>query len=199
MMRTTAAARARFVLVAAASTATLAVAASACGSDSAAESSSGSADPNRSRNAANELVGEWVAQNRCADLVRALREAGLDAYIGRMVTGQYRDETPRRIAKDKHPCRGATSFEHSHAFKSDGGFASYDDTGQQVDHGTYQTSGDRLTVSRPPFDVTVRYRIAGDQATIELDAPPNCQTKHCRDELALGIGTFFPRTYERVK
>jgi hypothetical protein len=33
----------------------------------------------RSRTAANELVGKWVARNRCGDLVRALREAGLDA------------------------------------------------------------------------------------------------------------------------
>jgi hypothetical protein len=195
----TSAARVRSVLVAAASAATLALAASGCGSDSAAESSSNSAGPNGSRNAANGLIGEWVAENRCEDLVRALREAGLDAYIGRMLTGQYRDETPRQIAKDRNPCRGATSFEHSHAFERNGGFASYDDTGQQVDQGVYETSGGTLTLSRPPFDVTVRYRITGDEATFELVTPPNCKTKHCRDSAALGIGTFFPRTYTRVK
>jgi hypothetical protein len=116
-----------------------------------------------------------------------------------MLTGQYRDETPRQIAEDRKPCRGATSFEHSHAFERDGGFASYDDTGQQVDQGVYETSGDTLTLTRPPFDVTVRYRITGDEGTFELVTPPNCKTKHCRDSVALGIGTFFPRTYTRVK
>jgi hypothetical protein len=195
---TTPAARVRSLLVAAAAITTLALAASGCGSESATESSPNSGDPNGSRNAANGLIGEWVAENRCEDLVRALREAGLDAYIGRMLTGQYRDETPRQIARDRNPCRGATSFEHSHAFERDGGFASYDDTGQQVDQGVYETSGDTLTLTRPPFDVTVQYRITGDEATFELQTPPDCRTKHCRDSVALGVGTFFPRTYKRV-
>jgi hypothetical protein len=84
-------------------------------------------------------------------------------------------------------------------FERDGGSASYDHTGQQVDQGVYETSGDTLTLTRPPFDVTVRYRIAGDEGTFELKTPPNCETKRCRDRMALGIGTFFPRAYERVR
>ena len=56
----------------------LALAAGGCGSDSPADSYSNSADDNGSEKATNGLIGEWVAENRCEDLVRALREAGLD-------------------------------------------------------------------------------------------------------------------------
>jgi hypothetical protein len=113
----TSAARVRSLLVATASTATLAPAASGCGSESAAQSFPNSGDPNGSRNAANGLVGEWVAVNRCEDLVRALREAGLDAYIGRMLTGPVPGQNAAADREDSSPCRGATSFEHSRAFE----------------------------------------------------------------------------------
>jgi hypothetical protein len=165
----------------------------------------GSADPGdtssagrqATRAAAGGLVGKWVAVNRCEELVAALRSAGLEAYTGRMLTGQYRPEPPRQITRDRNRCRGARSFEHSHGFETDGAFASFDESGAQVDEGTYRTSGDRLIVSRPPFDVTVRYRVSGDTATFDLKVPPDCETKRCRDTVALAIGTFFPRTYRR--
>jgi hypothetical protein len=172
-----------------------AVAVGGCDSDDTEDRSS--AEAQTRTEAAGGLVGKWVAENRCEELVAALRTAGLEAYIGEMLTGQYRDAPPTQIAQDRRPCRGARSFEHSHGFEADGDFASYDESGRQVDEGSYRTSGDKLTVSRPPFDVTVRYRISGDTATFDLETPPNCETKRCRDTLALAIGTFFPRTYGR--
>jgi hypothetical protein len=172
-----------------------AVSAIACGSDDTADQPS--AGRQTTAEASGRLVGKWVAVNRCEELVAALRSAGLEAYVGQMLTGQYRPEPPGQIARDRNPCRGARSFEHSHGFESDGGFASFDESGAQVDEGTYRTSGDMLTVSRPPFDVTVRYRVSEDTATFDLKAPTDCETKRCRDTVALAIGTFFPRTYWR--
>jgi hypothetical protein len=166
-----------------------------CGSDD--EPAVPSAKPEATKDGSGGLVGRWRTENRCEELVDALRSAGLEAYIGQMLTGQYRDQPARMIARDSNPCRGARSFEHSHGFDGDGGFSSYDASGEQVDEGTYRISGDELTVSRPPFDVTVRYRVAGDTATFDLLIPKRCAAKRCRDEAALGIGTFFPRTYTR--
>jgi hypothetical protein len=37
-----------------------------------------------------------------------------------------------------------------------------------------------------------------DTATFDL-VVPECEDKQCRLSTALGISTFFPRTYERVK
>jgi hypothetical protein len=172
-----------------------AVGVSGCGFDDTDDTSS--AEPQNATEEVGGLVGKWVAVNRCEELVAALRSAGLEAYTGRMLTGQYRDEPPEQITRDRRPCRGARSFEHSHGFEADGDFASYDESGAQVDEGTYRTSGDELTVTRPPFDVTVRYRVSGDTATFDLKVPPDCETKRCRDTVALAIGTFFPRTYRR--
>jgi hypothetical protein len=169
--------------------------ATGCGSDDTENLSS--AKHHATTAAVGGLVGTWVAVNRCEELVAALRSAGLEAYTGQMLTGQYRPDPPRQITRDRDPCRAARSFEHSHGFEPDGAFASYDASGTQVDEGTYRTSGDRLIVSRPPFDVTVRYRVSGDTASFDLVIPPSCETKLCRDTLALAIGTFFPRTYRR--
>lgn len=91
-----------------------------------------------------DLVGTWATTNRCRPLVAALRKAGLEEYIGQMLTGQYRDEPAKQIAADSRPCRGARSFEHSHRFEPNGKFASLDEGGNHVDEGTYTVRGDLL-------------------------------------------------------
>ena len=97
------------------------------------------------------------------------------------------------------PCKGAKPVEHSHTFSEGGDFNSYDESGQEVDFGTYEITGeDTFTLSRPPFESEVRYQVEGDTAEFEL-VVPSCQDKQCRTGAALGIATFFPRTYERVK
>lgn len=145
------------------------------------------------------LVGRWSTQNRCRQLVKALDKAGLERFTGEMLTGQYRDESAKVIARDRRPCQGARSFKHDHSFDENGAFASFDEHGQRVDEGTYQVKGDTLIVSRPPIDVRVRFQIRGRTASFEPLIPEECDTKPCRDAALLNIGTFFPRTYTRVE
>jgi len=97
------------------------------------------------------------------------------------------------------PCKGAKPLEHSHTFSETGDFNSYDENGQEVDYGTYElTDEDTFTLSRPPFESEVAFKVDGDTAEFEL-VVPDCQDKECKFGAALGIATFFPQTYERVK
>jgi hypothetical protein len=69
----------------------------------------------------------------------------------------------------------------------------------QVDEGTYTILDHRtLLLSRPPLEIEVRYRIDDDMATFDLLIPPACESHQCLQAAALGIGTFFPRTYRRT-
>ena len=130
--------------------------------------------------------------------MRALGSARLDRFVGQMLTGQYRDASAGDIDRDRDPCRGARAFKHDHSFTETGEFASYDDTGQQVDEGTYTVKGNELTVSRPPIDVTVGFSVSGDTASFDAIIPDTCETRRCRDAALLSIGTFFPPSYQRV-
>jgi hypothetical protein len=125
-----------------------------------------------------------------------LAEAGLEDFTAEMARGA--GLVPPGKPDPLEPCKGAKPAEHSHTFES-GEFHSYDETGEEVDFGTYQvTSQDTFTLSRPPFESEVRYQVEGDTATFDL-VVPKCDTTKCRFGAALGIATFFPRTYERVK
>jgi len=145
---------------------------------------------------ADALVGEWVATNKCDELVAALNDAGLQEFATKMAKGAFpRPGKP----SPSNPCEGAKPEPHSHAFSESGVFNSYDDNGQEVDFGTYEITGeDTFTLSRPPFESEVEFRVDGDTAEFAL-VVPDCQDKQCRAAAALGVATFFPGTYERVK
>jgi hypothetical protein len=177
--------------------------AAGCGDDdSADDESNGTAEATVAGQATTEqadpLVGEWVTENACDEFVAALEDAGLEEFAAEMAPGVAK--LPAGKVDQADPCAGAEPVDHSHSFSEDGAFASFDDKGRQVDEGTYALGGDgRLTVSRPPDEVTVDYRVRGDEATFDVVVPENCDSKQCRFETALGIATFFPRTYERVR
>jgi hypothetical protein len=142
------------------------------------------------------LVGEWVTENECDEFVAALADAGLEEFAAEMAPGVA--ELPPGRVDPADPCKGAKPVEHSHSFSESRDFASFDDKGQQVDEGTYETAGNELTVLRPPDEVTVSYRVRGNEATFDVVVPKNCESKQCSFATALGIATFFPRTYQRV-
>ena len=102
---------------------------------------------------------------------------------------------------DARPCRGATEVEHSHIFTEDGRFGSYDQNGEQVDHGDY-TILDDTTLTFPTHakelggDITVRYRVQEDPLDLEVVPPDPC-TGGCRLSTAWAISAFYPGAFER--
>jgi hypothetical protein len=177
-----------------------AIVATGCGSDDPAgeTTASSTTSPVESADAsADALVGEWVTDNDCQALADALAEAGLEEFTVDMAKGG--GLLPPGKPDPSDPCKGAEPVEHSHTFSANGDFNSYDESGKEVDFGTYELAGDdAFTLSRPPFEAEVRYSVDGDTATFDA-VLPKCDTQKCRFGAALAVATFFPRTYERVK
>jgi hypothetical protein len=166
-----------------------------CGSDdsSSESTSSDGSTAADTAGAVDPLVGEWGTENVCGDQLRAFEQAGLQDYIDEWIGGA---EYPGQSPTPGDPCRGAKPVEHSHRFGADGGFASFDDVGQQVDDGSYAPVDDHtLTLGKPP--ITVRYAIEGDNATFDV-VVPECKSKACEESAAYVVSVFFPREYERV-
>jgi hypothetical protein len=150
--------------------------------------------------ALSRLVGEWRRVNSCEAFVRAFAEAGLEDLAPEwLVGGGYFQR--RRDIDDARPCRGATEVEHSHFFTEDGRFGSYDQNGDEVDHGDY-TILDDTTLTFPTHakefsgDITVRYRVQEDTLDFEVVAPDPC-TGGCRLSTAWAISAFYPGAFER--
>lgn len=177
-----------------------AIVATGCGSDDPDDETTASSttSPVASADAsADALVGEWVADNDCQALADALAEPGLEEFTVDMAKGG--GLLPPGKPDPSDPCKGAEPVEHSHTFSAKGDFNSYDESGKEVDFGTYELTGDdAFTLSRPPFESDVRYSVDGDTATFDV-VLPKCDTQKCRFGAALAVATFFPRTYERVK
>ena len=146
------------------------------------------------------LVGEWRRVNSCEAFLRAFADAGLEDLAAEwLVGGGYFQR--RRDIDEGRPCHGATEVEHSHFFTADGRFGSYDQHGDEVDHGDY-TSLDDTTLTFPTHakefsgDITVRYRVQEDTLDVEVVAPDPC-TGGCRPATAWAISAFYPGTFER--
>lgn len=107
----------------------------------------------------------------------------------------------RRDIDDARPCHGASEVEHSHFFTADGRFGSYDENGEEVDHGHY-TIVDATTLKFPTHAkelggaVTVRYRVQGDTLAFEVVAPDPC-TGGCRMATAWALSAFYPGAFDR--
>lgn len=125
------------------------------------------------------LVGEWRRETRCEEIVAALAEAGLDAwvleYAAAFVPGASGGDD---LADPTRPCDGAAPLHHSHFFTADGRFGSRDQDGRQVDDGTYRIVDERTFVVSKEFpDVTFHFEVAGDSITFEPVVPscsPDC-------------------------
>jgi hypothetical protein len=145
---------------------------------------------------ADALVGKWVATNDCDELIAALNRAGFQEFAAKAAHGVF--HSPGK-PDPSDPCKGAKPVEHSHSFSESGGFNSYNEHGREVDSGIYEITGKHtFTLSRPPFESEVKFQVEGDTAEFEL-VVPDCQDKQCQTGALLGIATFFPGTYERVK
>jgi hypothetical protein len=90
----------------------------------------------------------------------------------------------------KHPCADALPpTTHSHTFWADGRFNSYDQTGRQVDDGTWTATTDTLTIG----DWSWRYRIDGNRLALDPIVPrTSCTTPDCRFGLGWIFSVAFP-------
>ena len=156
-----------------------------CGSSNDATSpadSTSSAEPAPSAVNRNELVGEWKRETTCAELVQAIRDAGLGKFAADAAAGNGfvpGVESADQLADPKQPCKGAIPREHSHFFTEDGAFGSRDWNGEEVDDGTYRVDGATLVISKEFPDVTFRHRIEGDTITFDPEIPEQCSTFRC--------------------
>jgi hypothetical protein len=107
----------------------------------AAENPSSSSDPKPV-----SIVGEWQRVITCADLVRALEQAGFEEKAPGAAAAFIGLATEEDLADPSHPCKGAVPRRHSHFFTSDGQFGSRDENGNQVDEGTYDIIDDNTLV-----------------------------------------------------
>ena len=124
--------------------------------------------------AASPLVGEWERETRCAELVPALQDAGLDMWV---VDFAAAFSPSGEVADPEDPCADTIPIRHSHFFTEDGLFGSRDEHGNQVDDGTYRVEGDTIVISKEFPDVTFRFEINGDELTLDPvipDCRPEC-------------------------
>jgi hypothetical protein len=146
------------------------------------------------------LVGTWERETRCQELVAALTEAGLEAWVLEGVAGNGfvpGVRSPDEIADPAKPCKGSVPRTHSHFFTEDGRFGSLDWNGEQVDDGTFELVGDDTFVVSKEFpDVTFHYAIDGDSIRFE-PVIPDC-SPHCF-EAAWSVSVAYPgETWVRV-
>ena len=150
----------------------------------------------------NPLVGDWRRVRKCDEMVRELKQAGLEDMVP---THQDHQELVEEFgtgnAAQSHqdsddPCQGVNGrLPHDHIFYKDGRFASVNQNGEFVDDGHYKLPDDRTFVfGDPPEDgITVHFRFSDDLDTITFDVviPETC-SQNCREDTAYGVGAFYP-------
>jgi hypothetical protein len=162
--------------------------------------------------AMNPLYGTWRRMGSCTAFVEAMQGAGLVALIG-LVDGKWMAGGVTPAGTDptaKDYCTGAIEVEHSHFFRPDGQFGSYDELGKQVDDGTYELVGsDAVRLGQ----VLVRYEIDSTDHLrfTEVTVPSSCTGSRdsaspdsaatpsdCSQDHGWALSAFYPGAYERV-
>jgi hypothetical protein len=134
----------------------------------------------RAKEPAPSIIGTWKRDTSCEDRIKALNDAGLGrfAVASAAEDGLIPGVTDADQVKDpRHPCRGAKPVEHSHFFTDEGQFGSLDDTGQQVDDGTYRLVDSKTVVIGK---ITFHYAVTGDTLTLD-PVLPDCAKSGCFD------------------
>ena len=146
-----------------------------------------------------DLVGTWTRTQSCDEQLAAFRAKGFaEADVYQWVTSNWVPGAPSPKGTDY--CAGATGpTPHTHFFTADGGFGSRDENGQQVDDGDYQMTASGV-VTFPSHarefgysgTITVRYVVAGSDATFDVQVPKDCiKDPHCTDAYGWALSAFF--------
>jgi hypothetical protein len=152
------------------------------------------AAPSTSTAPVSSIVGTWTRVNSCQRFVQALKQAGLLDLAPEWLIGAGNFKSKDQIDRT-HWCRGATEVEHSHFFTEAHGFGSYDETGAQVDDGTYKLVDDHTITFGG--EATVHFRASGDTLRFDVVVPARCKGE-CREHTAWAISAFYPGPFKRV-
>jgi hypothetical protein len=127
------------------------------------------------------IVGRWELSRTCQGIVEALDQAGLGELAPSIVGEYFPGQNTKQLARKADVCAGAKPERHSHFFTADGQFGSVDLHGEQVDDAPYSVvDDDTLRLSLEFGDETYRYRIVGNELTLE----PVIRSRSKREALA---------------
>ena len=142
--------------------------AAGCGSDESESAKAPSAKPEATGSPrAASIVGRWEVRRTCQGMVEALDQAGLREIAPSVVGDYFPGKKPQQLARKAEVCQGAKPQQHSHFFTEDGQFGSLDQHAEQVDDAPYRVVDDRTLRLGPNGEQTYRYRVAGDELTLE--------------------------------
>ena len=146
------------------------------------------------------IVGTWGRQTTCAELVAALKNAGMQKWVLEFVAGNGfvpGVTAPGQLSDPAHPCAGAVPRRHSHFFTAGGKFGSLDGKGQPVDDGIYSVIDKRTFVISKEFPrVTFHYSIDGRNIRFAPVVQRGCATFRC----AWAISMAYPgKAWQRVR
>ena len=142
--------------------------AAGCGSDESESAKAPSAKPEATGSPRGAtIVGRWEVRRTCQGMVEALDQAGLREIAPSVVGDYFPGKKPQQLARKAEVCQGAKPQQHSHFFTEDGQFGSLDQHEEQVDDAPYRVVDDRTLRLGPNGEQTYRYRVAGDELTLE--------------------------------
>ena len=159
--------------------------AAGCGSDESESAKAPSAKPEATGSPRGAtIVGRWEVRRTCQGMVEALDQAGLREIAPSVVGDYFPGKKPQQLARKAEVCQGAKPQQHSHFFTEDGQFGSLDQHAEQVDDAPYRVVDDRTLRLGPNGEQTYRYRVAGDELTLEPLIPSRSKREALANPLA---------------
>lgn len=146
------------------------------------------------------FVGTWRRTTTCAELVAALKKAGMQKWVTEFVAGNSfvpGVTSADQISDPAEPCKGAVSRRHSHFFTKRGAFGSLDWRSHAVDDGRFKVIDGRTFVISKEFPkVTFHYSISGQSIKFAPVVPRGCPSFRC----AWAISMAYPgKTWQLVR
>jgi hypothetical protein len=141
-----------------------------CGSDGVSEPTTQSGEKDNTANAkgaTDPMEGTWHTEIACAEMVRALKGAGVSKSVSGVVKDEFGLNQP---PKQSDPCAGV-DHTADHTLRFEGGhFALF--AGEEVGwEASYELIDDNTFVTAPPDAVTFDFRIDGNKLYTQIVKP----------------------------
>ena len=145
-----------------------------------------------------ELAGTWHRDESCEEIAQLFESLGLRTLGASYIAGNgFRSETIATVAADTDLCRGASSPKARTITFGQAGRWTGTLAGTQVDDGSFSIATDHGIVlahdSGDPAgtpDITLNYEIVGAMVTFTVQAPAECSSQPCIEQVAWAKETF---------